>query len=183
MAGTVPTITAGSITGLTALPNRPIYFLKLNGAAAVSLVVKGDAPPNIDGGPANPDAPISIKWGSKLMKNVNNDLVNVKIMTPLEVGIFKQYAQANLVNGSKPYNNLDVNYTWVKMPHAAGLSDAQMTDEVTKKPIQSLIKRNIQTFSDAEIWVDLGKIVAVDIFNGNNDRFDIATGKWMNYGN
>jgi hypothetical protein len=68
------------------------------------------------------------------------------------------------------------------MPYAAGLEDAQLTD-VNKNPVKSLIKRNIQRFSDDAVWYDLGKVVAVDVFNGNNDRFDIATGKWMNYGN
>jgi len=38
-AGTVSTITASAITGLTALPNHPIYFLKLNGAARNALLI------------------------------------------------------------------------------------------------------------------------------------------------
>src|SRR5581483_11597011 len=33
------------------------------------------------------------------------------------------------------------------------------------------------------VWQELGKVVAVDIFNGNCDRFNIETGKWQNYGN
>ena len=36
MAHSVPVITAASITGLTGLESRPVYFLKLNGAAILS---------------------------------------------------------------------------------------------------------------------------------------------------
>ncbi len=178
---TLPPITAGSITGINGLKDRPVYFLKLNNAPTPNLVVKGDAPGKTDGAAA--DAAVSIKWGSKLMKNVNNASVNVKIMTPDEIAVFKAFATTQFPNTSTQFLALSETCTWVKMPFVDGLSDADFLTEDKQGPVINLIKRNIQKFSDDAVWTDLGKVVAVDIFNGNNDRFDIFTGKWMNYGN
>lgn len=204
MAGTVPTITPGSITGMTGLKERPVYFLKLNGSVAANLVVKGDAPQHI--GMTDQDAEVSIKWGSKLMKNVNSPLVNTKVMTPAEVTIFKQAALAAFQAGSPQYDNVAplpgaLPYIWVKMPMVAGLTDANTYEKVmvydkkqseaqgkkvekeSELPSVRAVKRNIVKFSDSAVWAELGKVLAVDIFNGNSDRFDVATGAWVNEGN
>ena len=190
MSGNVPIITAGSISGMTGLPDRPVYFLRLNGAPAPNLVVKGDAPahPEMTG----QDAAVSIKWGSKMMKNVNNDQVNTKLMTPAEVALFKRAAVqafANAPNQNQYRNVADANapqYTWVKMPMVAGLSDAEYWKKNANGPggynLTPNIRQNITKFSDAVVWTDLGKVVAVDIFNGNEDRFDFE-GHWVNKGN
>ena len=69
MAGTVPMITPNSITQMAGLDKRPVYFVSLNGAPAPSVVVKGDAA----------GADVSITWGSKLMKNVNKKIANLRI--------------------------------------------------------------------------------------------------------
>ena len=98
-------------------------------------------------------------------------------MTDGEIQIFKQFAQANFAQNTNQYGSLSATCTWVKMPFVDGVSDAYFLNE-DKNPVQSLIKRNIQKFSDDAVWLtDLGKVVAVDIFNGNNDRFDIFSGR------
>ena len=180
MAGTVPVITPGSITAMTGLTKRPVYFLSLNGSPTPNLVVKGDAA----------GADVSIKWGSKLMKNVNDDQVNTKIMTPAEINIFKQFALNAFAADTPQRNNVAGTgaYTWVKMPYVAGLSDAGfLTEDETPKTRE--IKETVAKFLDTAVWNQLGKIVAVDIFNGNNDRFQVLNGdmsplgSWNNKGN
>ena len=176
---TVPTITPGSITGMNGLDTRPVYFLRLNGSTTPNLVVKCDREA-VD--PAlQPDVDTSIKWGSKLMKNVNATSVNTKIMTPNEIVVFKQFAAAAFPQGSRQREYLASQYTWVKMPFVAGLSDADF--ESDDNNAIAIIKRNIAKFSDDQVWYDLGKILAVDTFNGNYDRFDINNGDWVNTGN
>lgn len=189
MAGTVPQITAGSITGITGLSERPVYFLKLNGSQTPNLVVKGDAASGAHPSMTDLDAEVSIQWGSKLMKNVNNDLVNTKIMTPAEVAVFKAAGLATFAAGTKMLLNVSPGapaYTWVKMPMVPGLSDAEYwrTDPSGRGGYFSTadIKTNIFQFSKDDVWRDLGKVLAVDIFNGNCDRFDF-TGHWVNKGN
>jgi hypothetical protein len=184
MAGTVPQITAGSITGMTGLSERPVYFLKLNGSPTPNLVVKGDAASGNHPGMTDHDAEVSIQWGSKLMKNVNNDLVNTKLMTPAEVAIFKAAGLVIFRAGTAQLLNVSPGapaYTWVKMPMVPGLSDADYYSS-NNDPIPADIKANILQFSKDDVWRDLGKVLAVDIFNGNQDRFTF-TGHWQNKGN
>src|SRR4051812_8276721 len=109
MAGTVPMITPGSISAMTGLAKRPVYFLTLNHGAGPSVVVKGDAA----------GADVSIKWGSKLMKNVNDTQVNTKIMTPTEITVFTQFGNATFAANTPQKMNLAGGYTWVKMPFVA----------------------------------------------------------------
>ena len=190
MSGTVPTITAGSINGITGLTDRPVYFLRLNGSPTPNLVVKGDAASDAHIDMTDEDAAVSIKWGSKLLKNVNNVLVNTKIMTPPEVALFKQAAMMAFSSASKQYLNVGPGgpaYCWVKMPHVPGLSDADFFKKYDSGPgarvVPKDIKANILKFADDQVWTDLGKVVAVDIFNGNSDRFTIDDGYWQNKGN
>ncbi len=176
----VPTITAGSITAMTGLSKRPVYFLRLNGAAQPNLVVKGEA--SAHPGISNPDALVSISWGSKMMKNVNNTQVNTKHMTANEVAVFRAAGNAMFAGGSPQQLNLTQNYKWVKMPMVPGLSDAEIYDD-SSNPDTLAVKRNVVKFLDDAVWHDLGVVVAVDIFNGNSDRFDISSGFWQNKGN
>jgi len=183
MAGTVPTIAPGAITGISGLKTRPVYFLNLNHSATPNVVVKGDA--------QKTDSDVSIKWGSKLMKNVQNSLVNTKIMTPTEIAAFKQAALAAFANNTPQYDPVKPGgqpFCWVKMPYVAGLSDADFIDEdssVNLKQVKELVKK----LSDDTVWSELGRVVAVDIFNGNGDRFAVDAagvskpGDWINRGN
>ena len=189
MAGTVLDITGNpsNITGMTCLEKRPVFFLKLNGSLVTNLVVKGEG----DGEVALPDhAETSIKWGAKLMKHVNSTEVNTKIMTPAEITAFK-IAGLLLIpqNMARPRLNLATPgppFTWTKMPYVDGMSDAEFWNDKLGEhgKYDSLpAKKNIVKMSDDAFWTDLGKVVAVDIFNGNCDRFDIQSGFWQNKGN
>jgi hypothetical protein len=192
MAHSVPTLTPGSITAMTGLTKRPVYFLTMVGFATPNLVVKGEAGHGNHPEIADDDATVSVKWGSKLMKNVNHNQVNTKIMTGPEIAVFQAFAAASTTLGATPKlnaTNVGGMYTWVKMPYVAGLTDAEYYDDATRTPLAPKIKENILKFSDDEVWRDLGRVVAVDIFNGNSDRFvvvpDGATplGHWQNKGN
>lgn len=183
MAGTIPTITPGSITIDRALSSKPIYFVKVGG---VALVIKGEAPGM--GQMNDSDRGISIQWTSKLMKNINNKLVNTKIMTQQEVGIFKAVGLLKFGMGTKEREYLEnprfAQNIWVKMPLVGGLSDGNFfNDEPFAKAIPSRVKQVIVKFLDEDMWPPLGKVLAVDIFNANNDRFDTQTGRWQNFGN
>ncbi|MGC2661157.1 MAG: hypothetical protein WA324_24650 [Bryobacteraceae bacterium] len=185
MAGTVPTLTPGSITGISGLKDRPVFFLNLNGSTTANLVVKGDV--------AKPDSEISIKWGSKLMKNVQNRLVNVKIMAPAEVAVFQQAALAKFPQNTPERNFASAaagTFRWVKMPHVGGLSDAEVFNGTDHADVEK-IKELVTKLRDKEVWNELGKVLAVDIFIGNNDRFAVDSknstnekpGDWINKGN
>jgi hypothetical protein len=72
------------------------------------------------------------------------------------------------------------------MPFVTGLSDADFVGEDPQGDwVVDLVQLKeviVKLFDDA-VWRELGKVVAVDIFNGNNDRFDSGTGEWINRGN
>ena len=186
MAGTVLAITSNpsNITGMTCLENRPVFFLKLNGSLVTNLVVKGEG----DGEVALGDhAETSIKWGAKLMKHVNSTEVNTKIMTAAEVLAFKTAGLLLIPpNMARPRLNLAIPgppFTWTKMPFVDGMSSAEFWNEGIGKYDAIPAKKNIVKMSDDAFWTDLGKVVAVDIFNGNADRFNITNGFWQNKGN
>ncbi len=183
MAGTVPEITARALVIERGLEVKPIYFAKVGG---VSIVIKGESTFGMTQ-LSDSDRGISIKWTSKLMKNVNNKLVNTKILTPAEVQIFKSAALQKFGMGTPQRKHVDGtagNFKWVKMPLVGGLSDANFIGEgFGAKPVQSKVKKLIAKFTDETLWPPLGKILAVDIFNGNNDRFHTEDGDWVNFGN
>lgn len=181
---TVLPITAGSITSMTGLTKRPVFFLRMNGAAQPNLVVKGES---LTTGAMNEDeVMVSIKWGSKLMKNVNNSQVNTKIMTANEVNIFRQAAAAAF-DPMSPQGKFATNaFRWVKMPMVHGLSDADIFNEDIGKFGSyeiGLIRKLLPKLFNDNVWRDLGPILAADIFSGNSDRFNVTTGTWNNYGN
>src|SRR4051812_490666 len=111
---TVPTIVPRSITGISGLEKHPVYFLKLNGAGTPNLVVKGEH----GGGSMNDaDVAVSVAWGSKLMKNVQNSLVNTKVMGMTEIQVFKAAVQATFANTTQQFQYaFGSSYKWVKMP-------------------------------------------------------------------
>ncbi len=197
MANSVPKIVSGGFSVDKGLDDHPVYFLTVG---LGKLVVKGEAKGSVGHDRSDQDAATSIKWGSKLMKNVNDQLVNTKIMEQSEVTAFLAAASRKFkplppLPGGPPappapnrYKNVTVaaqQYTWVKMPAITGLSDAEFTKKINgfTTPIKGKVKEQIIKFTDETVWPQLGKVVAVDIFNGNSDRFDITTGKWINYGN
>src|SRR5262249_6161501 len=155
-----------------------------------NLVVKGEVDTQLM---SSKDLEISISWASKLMKNVQNDQVNSKLMNQAEIDAFKDYAaDAKFDKDSEEFRFLfgDFRCKWVKMPYVNGLSDADFLTEREAKSGDTtymsrefdlqLFKQTIAKLSEDAVWRDLGKTVAVDVFNGNNDRFNLGTGQWSN---
>lgn len=171
----VPMLTANSITGISGLKIRPVYFLKLGGAATPTVVVKGE-------NGKSQDALISIQWGSKLMKNVNNPLVNTKIMTSKEIIEFRRAVGSTFAATDPQAISAAQALRWVKMPMVQGLSDAEYYDDNSSIDLKR-VKEIIPKLMNAKIWYDLGEVLASDIFSGNSDRFDISSGTWVNNGN
>lgn len=188
MSGTVPMITPGSISGMTGLKDRPVYFLRLNNSPTPNLVVKGEksfAAMEQDAPGIVKQANISIKWGSKLMKNVQHRMVNTKLMVAQEISIFQGTVRSAFMPGSPQFDNaINATYNWVKIPFVPGLSDAAFREEgLGGKADKKVTPLVIGKLADERIWHDLGIVLAVDIFVGNNDRFDIVSGFWVNHGN
>lgn len=174
---TVPDIAPGLITGMTGNDQRPVYFLKMRGSAQPTLTVKGEQ--------KKADGEISIKWSSKLMKNVNDQQVNTKIMSSMEINLFKAAAKRFLHTEPKKLASFKEDLTWVKMPYLQGLTDADFwkKDSAGKYyVIPTDVKKMLKRFSEPVVWTQLGKIIAVDLFNGNGDRFT-SQGHWQNMGN
>jgi hypothetical protein len=181
MSKTVPPIGMGSITGLAGKRDRPVFFVKLNGSPTENLVIKGDV--------VTDHSETSIPWGSKMMKNVQNSLVNVKLMKPDEIVEFQQAAHATFDEGTPQHTFSTGDFCWVKMPFVAGLTDGDFIDEKTNKVNGKTLREVVTKFSNTAVWAELGKVVAVDVFIGNNDRFVVTPdgnskpGDWQNLGN
>jgi len=185
--GSVPTLAPLSITGMaTTKDSRLVFFLQLNQNSKTTVVVKGES----NTLKQRADTEASIKWGSKIMKNVNNELVNTKILTATEIVELRRAATlflSNLPNGQKKLQAVsDPQIVLTKLPYVDGLSDAEFRIEAdvgqAGDDSTQLIKRLIHKFYKQATWIELGKIVAVDIFNGNQDRFTL-NGDWANMGN
>jgi hypothetical protein len=160
-----------TITQVTGLRERPVFFVTLNNEAQPALVVKGENKVGDDA-----DVKASVRWASKMMKNVNNPLVNSKPLMPEEWEVFRKAAILAFHPTSPQSRNLrNAGYLWIKMPFVAGLSDADfVNDDATTST--SDIKEVLRKFLRDQVWRDLGKVVAVDLFVCNLDRFD-----WENF--
>ena len=190
MAGTVPQVVPGSITALKKIDGRPVYKVTLHAAATPSLVIKAEN--LIQGGATRSASEVSIKWSSKLMKNVNDKQVNTKILDANEITVFKAAVLRFLASNKEAMDDLNNpgQVIFVKMPYVAQLSDAEFVKPNLALPIGQQLNVLPQDIRDvltkllsASVWHELGKIIAVDIFNGNNDRFNTKTGEWINRGN
>lgn len=175
----VPTFDANAITGMTGLKDKPVFFLKLNHSPTPTVVVKGDS--------SNAAAEVAIQWGSKLMKNVQNGLTNTKILSSIEQLAFYTAVMKYLPAQSREYANSTLQKTWVKMTFVPGLSDADFLNDKAKLDPDHLAQV-IPKLAEAKAWEDLGKVIAVDIFIGNSDRFSVdpvkdPPGTWVNRGN
>ena len=167
----VAEVKKGSITKISGLEKRPVYFLHLKGDPNPTVVVKGESR-------TGQDFEDALCWGTKIMRNVNDKSVRVKVMTASEVDVFKSIAKVTF-NGKVQGKSLEeIGITWIKMPYIAGLQDAETRETDDKADVSKVINR----FMSKQFWYELGQIVAVDIFIGNNDRFD-TKGNWVNQGN
>ncbi len=179
----IPKITANSIVGMSGVEGRPVYFLTLIGQAGPSITVKGEL--KLTNNNSTSDAEISLKWGGKMMKNVNDDQVNIKIMDLAEVAAFKTNAQRFLQGQTTKLQAVSQNLVWTKMPFVNNLTDA----DVWKKDAQNNytvdaaeVTKLLKKFADANVWLGFGKVLAIDAFNGNHDRFAL-NGSIVNEGN
>lgn len=188
---TVPMITPNLIQAISGLENRPVFFLTFANSRVPNLVVKGDA---LRGSVR--DVQASVKWSSKLMKNINNRLVNSKPMNFAEIDVFSGFIKRNFLPTSRQYKYVidgRNDFVWVKMPFVPGLTDAEYRNDDDKLIIENgefknkfdtaKAKEALSKLLSEHVWQELGKIVAVDIFNGNADRFNPSNGEWANQGN
>jgi len=181
----VARITNVSIKAMSGISKKPVYFLTMQGQNKPTITVKGENKADRDT-ITIADTEIAIKWSSKLMKNVSDSQVNTKIMEPTEVHIFKTKARELLVREPDKLLPLSIGgLIWVKMPYVNDLSNADLffknknnNWETAVKGIKDLFRR----FSYPNTWIQLGRILAVDIFDGNWDRFN-SSGGWDNNGN
>ncbi|MEQ1764977.1 MAG: hypothetical protein ABL984_17755 [Pyrinomonadaceae bacterium] len=187
----IPMITNAVVLN-KAIDGRPVYFVTVAGE---ELVVKAEHGQIDKQAGTEIDAAVSIHWGAKLMKNINNELTSIKIMKQEEIDHFlaaalAKFNQPNYV-GPRHLGLLEEqvrnHVTWVKMRSVAGLNELELTAKVeglnNRQATPELLKKAFNTLSDPNAWVQLGKIIAVDVFNGNNDRFDIPSGRFLNPGN
>lgn len=167
----------GSISNMSHVPGHPVFMLTLGGATAPSLVVKGE---QVAGDESDADITLSAKWAGRLMKHVNNPDAAVKALSPQEMQEFRPYAIAKFGANSEACRNFNDRRVWVKMKYVPNLSDAEFTKRVPKlgKPLQTIetierskLKSLVKLFLKDETWEQLGRVVAVDLFNTNLDRF------------
>jgi hypothetical protein len=178
MSGTVPTLARNSIQGMRYIGGargyRPVYAVNFAGAGLPpnEIVVKGEKT-------RDPNACASIKWGSKLMKNAASPDVNVKILTQPEI-IELRRAHRQYLAGDQEfqvYIDFGEQVVWVRMPYVDGLSDSDIHGR-GRAGADALYAK----MTNASFWDQLGRVLAVDLFIGNFDRFD-GTGTLINDGN
>lgn len=183
MAGTIDQITNNSIQTIRPLIGKPIYFVRLN--SGQELVLKGE------NSSANQrtflDKQVSIAWSAKLMKNVQNRIVNVKILKPSEFDELRRAVANAVATGTFTQNEdyitgLENNFIWVKMLKVNNLTDAEFWKDTAPGPDIIHIKKIIRRLLDFNTWQAIGNMVAVDLFNGNTDRFN-GQGEFVNRGN
>ena len=176
----IPEIVDGQITDIGGKQSRPVYFLTIAPSPGPNVVVKGE-----QGGESRFEAAASVAWSSKIMGAVNNAQVGSVPLMPREVEAFKRAVTAKFPPGDpRLFALTDPVLVWVKMPFVAGLSDADPTVERGRFHVANFTNSRdaITKLYDRNVWLALGKVVAVDLFNGNNDRFS-DEGKWTNQGN
>lgn len=182
----LPEINPFSLTWMEPISNgHPVYKVTLNGN---SYVLKAETA-------ADATSSSDVKWASKIMNNVvdrkKTTETKVRILNEHEIDVvatrYPRFFQdgANKVRLEETLGTPDS--VWVLM-HFQGnmfITDDNM-DGGKKQQLFSIINHGI-------FWKKLGKVIAVDLFTGNNDRFDfgyydqIPTGQegtfWSNKGN
>jgi hypothetical protein len=145
----------------------------MNQSAKPTIVVKGETVANDQ----LKDTKGALLWGSKMMRNVHDERVRVKILSSSEVAVFKAEAMKKFAGQPQAAALVEPGLLWLKMPYVHGLEDADTRDK-SKSQICIVVGR----MANAKFWFRMGQIVAVDIFIGNNDRFSIE-GRWQSQTN
>lgn len=165
----LPKITNGAITSMEAIADgHPVYKVLMNGNY---YVVKAETA-------GNAEASSDVKWASKIMKNVAadaNDITKIRILEESEIfEIASSYATLLTADKDKFVLELtfdSANTVWYIMvfdQNVVTTSDSNLNDVATKAQLFTVI-------NSGRFWEKLGKIVAVDLFTGNNDRFDFGS--------
>ncbi len=164
----LPKITKGALASMDAIADgHPVYKVSINGNY---YVIKAET---AGSGTATSD----VKWASKIMKNVAQDATDItKIRILEEDEIFEIAAAYNKLLGD-PQDKLTLEVTfdsantvWYMMVFDESImttNDSNLNDVAKKKQLFNVI-------NSGRFWEKLGKIVAVDLFTGNNDRFDFG---------
>ena len=185
----IEVIYAGSITNMSDVPGHPVFMVTLGAATAPSLVVKGE---QVAGDETEVDITLSARWAGKLMKHVNNPDAAVKPLSPPEMTEFRKFATAKFGANSEACRNFNDRRVWVKMKYVPNLFDAEFTKKVPKlgKPLQDVeivekkkLKKLVSLFLKNETWKQLGRVVAVDLFNTNLDRFKWTSAQQVSVAN
>jgi hypothetical protein len=161
----LPVITNGSITAMSPVVTaHPVYRLTMGG---IDYVIKAET---AGGNEASSD----VKWASKIMHNVvdeKTDVTKVRLLAGSEIDIIATvYANflvgASIVAFEKAMDN--ANNVWYMMHFQANLfNPSDNMDNGMQDQLFAIV--NHGTF-----WKKFGKIIAVDLFTGNNDRFDFG---------
>lgn len=156
MAHTIPQI-AAPIHQVEQIAEPHLVFKVEFGNPRQTLVVKAEL---------NRITPTRVKWGSGIMKAASDPKVNIKVLTPGELALLNAHPGVTLGMFTP------AGCTWTKMPHVPYIQ-APVGEIPTVPPNRSLaeVKHVAAVLNDQAQWRELGKVVAADIFIGNQDRF------------
>jgi hypothetical protein len=149
----------------TFAPTRPVFLVTFRDNS--ELVVKGE----FIGRMSSVNTAMSAKWAGKLMRQVSPD-VSAKPVLPYELDHIKFldgdqfFPPADLTRSYILGAIQDRAFTFYKMPYVAQMYGA---DKMDGRLLYALLR--VLRAGGNEIF-ELGRITAVDLFNGNNDRFD-----------
>lgn len=183
----LPRITEDSLVTMASHPSKPIAFIQVINSEDIltDLVIKREAQSDR----SNPAHVGSIAWTSKIMKNVQDPLVKMILLDDQELNFLTSVVN-QYIPGTPTCQDLIENVensVWVKMLTASDLSDGAFStrggdgkkDELNFEKLTALLSH----LHNPDNWVELGKVLAADIFNGNSDRFSLDGTSWTNGGN
>ena len=178
----LPKITVQSLSEMQSIASgHPVYRVKIQGS---NYVLKAET---ASGNTGSSD----IKWASKIMKNVgdkNTGDSQIRLLEENEIDVIAtRYGNFNLT-GPQTINLEDTltmaDNVWYLMAWQPGLYNP--SDNMNNGEIDQLFG----IVNHGVFWKKLGKIIAVDLFTGNNDRFDFGNYEqatpqnfWSNRGN
>lgn len=145
------------------LNDRPVFQVKLQDGT--SVVIKGEYPANRTAA----DAQQSIRLAGKMM-HLASPGIQAELLTQAEIAVLKSLNPAQLPTPVRMYLNTCLQgLVFYKMPFMTGVHEANdMMDKGKTVKLLGKLKGNFITVAG------LGKVVAVDLFIGNHDRFDTS---------
>jgi hypothetical protein len=161
----LPVITNGSITAMSpVVTNHPVYKITIGG---IDYVIKAETA-------GGNDASSDVKWASKIMHNVvddKTDTTKIRLLGSSEIDVIATVYTNFLVGPSIVTFEMamdNANNVWYMMHFQPSLfNPSDNMDDGMRNQLFAIV--NHGTF-----WKKFGKIIAVDLFTGNNDRFDFG---------